>query len=153
MTVRRIINVLAAALALLCLTALPVLAAARSPVLWTATAEGFEKRPRSVVLHPMGHEALGRMTAGRGDMRWRSWTASRARGVGTLWINDGIPSYGEGKFHGRRAAVLAWRVRSGHFTRLTVTFCGGNVPWKDGDTRYTWRYQLVRLGGGYSWAR
>lgn len=68
-----------------------------------------------------------------------------------MWINDGIPSYGQGTFHRHRAAVKAWRVREGHFTRLSVSFRGGATESKPGTVRYTWRFELAPMGSGYAW--
>ena len=153
MRVRRAAIVLGVTVVLACSLALPGLAAARSPTLYTATDERFAVRPQFVIFFVTGHEALGRLTDTRGEMKWRSWTDSRARGVGTLWINDGMPSYGQGTFHGHRARVQAWRVRGGHFTRLSVRFRGGTIPWKDGKVLYAWRYELWPMGSGYVWSR
>jgi hypothetical protein len=48
------------------------------------------------------------------------WNARKAYGLGTVWIDDGIPNEALGTFHGYRGSVTAVRVRGGRYTRMTV---------------------------------
>lgn len=151
-TYGRLVVVLGLLLVAAVLPALPGTAAAGSPGLWSGMdGERFVVRPQAVAISLTGHTGLGRLGDGRGGITWRSWTGARATGVGTVWINDGIPSYGQGTFHRHRASIKAWRVRGGHFTRLSVRFRGGTTEWKPGKVRYTWRYELAPLGSGFAW--
>ena len=152
MIIRRFGLTLGVSLALAFALALPAAAAAATTELWGSGE--FAVRPQTVELSMTGHEWLGRLGELGGGIRWRTWTESRAGGIGTIWINDGIPSYGEGTFHRHSAVIKAWRVRDGHFTRLSARFRGGSEPWKKGKVRYDWRYSLTSLGSGsYTWDR
>ena len=55
-----------------------------------------------------------------GHIHWRVWNARKAYGLGTVWIDDGIPNEALGTFHGFPGSVTALRVRGGRYTRLTV---------------------------------
>ena len=55
-----------------------------------------------------------------GHIHWRVWNARKAYGLGTVWIDDGIPNEALGTFHGYRGSVTAVRVRGGRYTRMTV---------------------------------
>ena len=44
------------------------------------------------------------------------WTASRAVGVGTFWINDGDPDMASGTLYPHRAKLLAKDVKNGRYT-------------------------------------
>jgi hypothetical protein len=74
---------------------------------------------RPAVVTPSGD---GSFTIGLfgGRIHWRAWTAGRAFGVGTVWIDNGIPNEAQGTFFGHRGSVTAFRVRGGRYTRLTV---------------------------------
>ena len=77
----------------------------------------FAIRPASVV--PSGDGSFGVGELG-GHLRWRVWNSGRAFGLGTVWIDNGIPNEAQGTFHGFRGSVTAFRVRGGRYTRMTV---------------------------------
>lgn len=64
-----------------------------------------------------------------GRINWRAWTQRRAFGRGVVWSNDCEPSCGSGAWSGEPTRVSAYRVRSGHFTRMKfVCLCRGSRP-------------------------
>ena len=106
----------------------------------------FVRRPATVV--PFGNGAaistiIGRLTKSRGNaIHWRMWNNSAARGRGTMWVNDGVPSIAGGTWSGSAATLYAHRVVNGRYTRLTLS---GHV---NGSAR-TWKLRLVKQGYKY----
>ncbi len=78
-----------------------------------------------------------------GRLHWRVWSARRAYGLGTVWIDNGIPNEALGTFFGHPGSVTALRVRGGLYTRMTVRWL------IDGHERST-KLSLEKLHAG-SW--
>jgi LasA protease len=57
-----------------------------------------------------------------GHMRWPVWTASRAEGVGAVWIDACNPNCAAGTFAPHAVTVRAFAPRAGYFTRLTLSY-------------------------------
>lgn len=78
--------------------------------------------------------------AGRdGHIRWTRWS-SQASGRGRAWVPNG-PG---GCVRPYAAAVRAWRVRGGRYTRLWWSYGGGSHRYQEWD-------KLMRFGGTYNW--
>ena len=71
----------------------------------------FRVRPRFIHM-------LSEADGGRLQLRWRSWTRSRARGSGTSVVSN------MGGTTRTPVRVKLWRPVAGRFTRLTVTYGG-----------------------------
>ena len=84
----------------------------------------FAIRPATVI--PAGDSSflIGKLfKTHRGHaITWSEWSARKAYGVGTVWIDNGIPNEAQGTFHGYAGSVDARRSRGGHFTRMTVSW-------------------------------
>jgi hypothetical protein len=133
---------------------LPAVAQAGVPRLLTSDySSDFAVRPVRIVPTGDGSSFIGQRPGKGGAIRWKTWTQTRAYGVGTFWINDGIPYMAAGTLHPHRATLDATRVRHGRYTRLTVRFRAGSRVWDKGDTLYVNRYRLSRAPGdyGYMW--
>ena len=140
----------------------PVASSARATVLQSQTlprlltidfSTNFRVRPRRIVPTGDGSDVIGRLNTGKGHaIQWSVWSALRARGSGTFWIDDGIPNVALGTFHAHPATILAFRVRHGRFTRMTVRFHGGDKVWNSGSTLYVFKYSLQHGGSGYIWS-
>jgi len=114
--------------------------ASRLPTLLTGGMDGrFAVRPASILTGAGAtvYDFVGAYPGKGGRIRWTAWTTRKAQGVGTLWINDCIPSTADGTWRGHRATVSASRVRNRHFTRLTVRF-------RDDAEAKTWKGVLRR---------
>jgi hypothetical protein len=57
-----------------------------------------------------------------GHLDWTSWTVTRARGRGAVWLNNGVPDDAQGTFFPAPATVTAFRARHRIFTRLSFRF-------------------------------
>jgi hypothetical protein len=147
---RLFLLLLAAALLLL---ALPAAAAAARPNLLAIS--GFAVKPSAIsTITGDGTEFLGDLNGHSGPLTWGTWSSSKAAGAGKIWINDGDPNVAKGHYHSHKAAIRASRVRSGHFTRMTVRFRGGPHEWDGGTTLYVDHYRLVHFGSGdFTWKR
>jgi len=106
----------------------------------------FEIRPATVI--PVGDSSflIGRLfKTGRGQaITWPLWSARRADGVGTVWIDNGIPNEAQGTFHGFPGSIDARRSRGGHFTRMTVA-------WRQGGHRHSELLKLAHNASGWFW--
>jgi hypothetical protein len=103
----------------------------------------FVVRPQTVVLSRDATGIFGRLPAGiqrrgrgrryvgsnRGHLYWRWWTPSEAMrlgdgrqigayGLGTYWVDACDPDCAHGTYYPLTAALTAWRVRDGHYTRI-----------------------------------
>jgi hypothetical protein len=102
--------------------------------------EGYKVRPAKILVSGDGSGVLG--GAGFGDppdygtIRWEKFRRSGARGSGLMFINDCDPDCAGGMMHGSKAAIRAWRVRKGHYTRLSARYE------QNGETTTT-RWKLV----------
>lgn len=115
-------------------------------------SSSFAVRPATVYIAGEGSSLVGLLPGKGGSIHWASWTAHRARGVGTYWLDDFNPSAAEGTFHPHRAVITASRVRRGHFTRLTIRFHGGSEVWDSGQKLYVEHFRLTRMPSfGYVW--
>ena len=100
----------------------------------------FVLRPKWILPTGDGSGFIGRAPNGRGlAIHWSSWTHKRARGAGTVWIEDSKLTT-----HPYPGTVVAGRVVSGRFTRLTAYYTKG------GETK-TWRLVLHRQGSFFVW--
>jgi hypothetical protein len=106
----------------------------------------FAIRPATVI--PVGDSSflIGRLfKTGRGHaISWPLWSARRADGVGTVWIDNGIPNEAQGTFHGFPGSIDARRSRGGHFTRMTVA-------WQQGGHRHSELLKLAHNTSGWFW--
>jgi hypothetical protein len=80
-------------------------------------------------------------------IHWKKWTRSKAQAVVTQWMRTGVGM----ESTGRRATVLAFRVRKGRFTRMTVRYYAGDLGWDPGHKLYVDHYRLTPAPYGYSW--
>lgn len=119
-----------------------IVAVASVMMVWVGTAEArslpkllngyvkhpFQIRPRSISFTGDGTGYAGRIYTGAravnppGSLHWTSWNSGRAYGVGTIWINNGIPDDADGTFYAHHGTVMAFRPRRGHFTRMVIRF-------------------------------
>lgn len=117
---------------------------------------GFSVKPAQIVPSGDGSVELagpaawiGRNPAPRhpgtqfGHIAWSKWTAREAVGAGVLWIDNGKPDEAQGTYYPHDVRIVAGRVRSGRFTRLTLSY--------DGSARST-VFTLTRgFGPGFVW--
>jgi IPT/TIG domain len=114
------------------------------PLLLKDEGGDFATRPATVT--PSGDGSFFIAGARRGHgIRWRSWSAARAYGLATVWIDNGIPEMARGTFHGYHGSITATRARSGRFTRMAVRWE------KKGHVHYE-RLMLKHTGGSYLWS-
>ena len=149
---RTVVLPLLSAILLLTL-ALPAAALSGGPRLYAVAS--FAVKPVTIAnITGDGSALLDQMKSRGGAIHWSAWTSSRADGAGKIWIDDCIPDTAGGTFHGRPATIHASRVRTGHYTRMTVSFRAGDRMWDEGTTRYVDRYRLQHLSGRYfTWMR
>jgi len=106
----------------------------------------FAIRPAMVI--PVGDSSfvIGRLfKTGRGQaISWPLWSAAKAFGVGTVWIDNGIPNEAQGTFHGYPGSIDARRSRGGHFTRMTVS-------WTQGGRAHSEVLKLAHNTSGWFW--
>lgn len=107
------------------------LAAHSSPRLLQADVSSrFAAKPATISLGCCGQLILGGSgvsakafgSGRRGRIRWRDWGAARADGVGSLWIDNGVPSCGARLFRSHRVSIEASGVRNGRYTRLLLVY-------------------------------
>jgi len=155
---RRRLLLLLAALPLLLVLALPAVASARVPRLfsgWKAPYTNSSVRPSGIgTITGDGSAHIGSDAGGNGAISWKHWSARDAVGVGKIWLDDCIPDTAGGTFHGRHAHIRVFRVRHGHYTRLTVSWRAGHRIWDAGTILYTWKYRLTHwYSGDLIWMR
>jgi hypothetical protein len=127
--------------------------ATRPSLLREPYSSSFAVRPATVFIAGDGSSFVGRLSGKGGSIHWKSWTGHGARGIGTYWLNDFIPSAAQGTFHPHRAVITASRARNGHFTRMTVRFRGGGRVWDAGQQLYVESHSLKRFPPyGYVWS-
>jgi hypothetical protein len=80
------------------------------PRLLKVSFGAFALRPATLAPSGNGTFNIGDLA---GHIHWRVWNARKAYGLGTVWIDDGIPNEALGTFHGYRGSVTAVRVRGG----------------------------------------
>jgi hypothetical protein len=111
-------------------------------------SEGYKVRPATILVSGDGSGVLGGKGFGEppdyGTIRWTKFRRSGARGRGRMFINDCDPDCAGGTMHSTRAAIRAWRVRKGHYTRLSARYE------HDGDTTTT-RWRLVIASPSYAY--
>jgi hypothetical protein len=90
-----------------------------------STGKG-ELEPATILVSGDGSGVLGGKGFGDppdyGRIRWQRFNRSGARGSGLMFINDCDPDCAGGTMHGSKAAIRAWRVRKGHYTRLSARY-------------------------------
>jgi hypothetical protein len=90
---------------------------------WSLT---WQVRPAHIVYTGDGSGVLGGFdgsgAAHPGHLVWRTWTTTRARGTGAVWIDDCTPDCARGRFSPYAVEVVAFRPIDGRFTRLTLTY-------------------------------
>jgi hypothetical protein len=111
----------------------------------------FAVRPGTVYIAGEGSSLVGDLQGKGGTIHWSEWTGTGARGVGTYWLDDFIPSAAEGTYHPHRAVVTVSRVRHGRFTRMVVRFRGGSRVWDPGSSLYVEHHRLTRLPEWFVW--
>jgi hypothetical protein len=82
-----------------------------------------------------------------GTIAWKTWTATRATGLGFYWLDNCKPNCATGTYYPHRVAIVASRVRNGLFTRLAIT--GGALPAVGRGKTIT--FTLQHLRNGYVW--
>ena len=107
-------------------------------------SRAFAVRPATITPTGDGSAFISGLKGKRSPIHWRTWTASQADAVATIWIDNGIPNNAQGTFFAHRATVQAYRVRKGRFTRLTIRF-------RQQGSKQTWALSLARSGPGYVW--
>ena len=83
-----------------------------------------------------------------GSIDWTHWGATRAAGLGTLWIDNCVPSCTSGTFQPRPVSIRATGVVNGRYTQLLLIWSLGNVRTLDQRT-----LESVSSAGGpaYQW--
>jgi hypothetical protein len=143
----RICAVSAATCCVVALSLLPVAHAAgrqRAPRLLTNYGRTFQVRPATIVVGMVqvtGPDVSGpAYRAGRhGHIRWLRWS-SEAIGRGRAWVPAG-PGGGVRPYP---AAVRAWGIRAGRYTRLWWSYGVGSNRYQEWD-------KLMRFGATYDW--
>jgi hypothetical protein len=106
----------------------------------------FAIRPATVI--PVGDSSflIGKLfKTHRGHaIAWSEWSARKAYGVGTVWIDNGIPNEAQGTFHGYAGSIDARRSRGGHFTRMTVS-------WQQGGRTHSEELRHEHNASGWFW--
>jgi len=78
-----------------------------------------------------------------GHLKWESWTKSRAKGTGAVWLDD------LGKVTSHKVTVIAFRPVQGRFTRLTLRYRyhGKRVVDRRGVARTGsyWSYYIISI--------
>lgn len=108
----------------------------------------FRVRPGRVIYTGDGSGILGGPRGRKhrfGRLTWHHWTQQSGFATGVAWLDNCTPSCAQGTFEPFGARVNVFRVRHGHFTRLTIRF-------RYHGRRVTDRRVLMRLGRGYAWA-
>lgn len=118
----------------------------RPTLLKEESSNSFAIRPATVVPSGDGAFLMGKLyKTGRGHaIRWQSWSSSKAHGIGTVWIDNGIPNEAQGTFFGHAGSISASRVRGGRFTRMTIR-------WEQGGSTHSQALKLVRNGSDWLW--
>jgi hypothetical protein len=93
-------------------------------------------RPRLIIYSGDGAGFLaGRGSSARhpGELHWKLWGRTEARGWGADWLDNCSPNCAGGTYHAYRATVHLYRPRQlgRHlvFTRLTMVFTGARPPY------------------------
>ncbi|MBV8999944.1 MAG: hypothetical protein JO304_12840 [Solirubrobacterales bacterium] len=131
-------------LVLLGMTSANAAGGSQAPRLLINAGRSFQVRPAFVVLGMVligGRDinSAGYRAGRYGHIRWLRWS-SEAVGRGRAWIPNG-PG---GAVRPYPAAIHAWRVQGGRFTRLWWAAGGGGHRYQEWD-------QLMRFGGSYGW--
>jgi hypothetical protein len=104
--------------------------AQRLPVL----ADGYEHgrvRPTTIGYTGDGSGIIGRLPSHAfhpvvgqrpGFLHWTTWTGTRAAAVGTVWLLSCRPSCAASPFYRYALTLTGGRVRTGHFTRMTLHY-------------------------------
>lgn len=123
------------------------------PVLLTEDfSSSFAVRPATIIPTGDGSAFLSGLTGKKSHIHWKTWSRRTASAVATIWIDDGIPNEAQGTFHAHRAMVFAFRNHDGRFTRMTVTFRGGDKIWNAGTKLYVEHFGLKKsTPGAYFW--
>jgi hypothetical protein len=119
----------------------------RPRLLRDASGIHFAIRPATVIPSGDGTFLIGNLYTHRGHpIHWRVWSARKAYGVGTVWIDNGIPNEALGTFYGYHGSVTATRVRGGRYTRMTVR-------WKQNGRTHREALKLAHafVGSGWFW--
>lgn len=150
---RRLLASLAIAAGLLAIASLPA-SAAPSParLLRFDDTTKFAVRPATLSFGADGGQLVfgpgvtqPQVHAGRdGHIRWTTWSATGARGVGTVWINRCRPDCAAGHYLDYPGTVQASQVVGGRYTRLTLAYTSA------GQAKVV-HYQLKRFGSFFGW--
>jgi hypothetical protein len=110
-------------------------------------SRSFGLRPASITPTGDGWVFMSGLKGRYSHIHWKQWTKTRAQAVVIRWMRTGDGM----KIKGRRATVLAFRVRKGRFTRMTVRYRAGDEGWNPGHTLYVDHYRLTPAPYGYTW--
>jgi hypothetical protein len=118
----------------------------RPSLLTDAFGNTFAIRPATLVPSGDGSFLIGKLySTHRGRaIHWQFWRSSRAYGVGTVWIDDGIPDEARGSFYAYAGSVSASRVRGGRFTRMAVR-------WRQNGRTHRETLKLEDNSSGWFW--
>lgn len=99
-------------------------AADTTEVLIADSSSRFGVRPSLIGYTGDSSGYFGKRTWGgkRGYVKWTSWTASRARAVGTVWVKSWSPANPDGPWRMRTGSVDLWAPKNGRFTRMTIEY-------------------------------
>lgn len=97
--------------------------AASLPTLAVGDSSRFSVRPHFIELSADGALYVGgAQSKGKiGPIGWSSWSSTRGRGSGYLWVNNCKPNCAAGKFAGHKVSINASNVQSNEFRTVTLT--------------------------------
>lgn len=107
----------------------------------TATAGGPGWRAPDAYVGRPG--TSGRPTS-YGSIQWSVYNEAHAVGLGTIWLDNGMPDDASGTFYRYSAHVEAQGLQGAHYTSLTVRFAADGVRVID-------RYALCKEGTLFVW--
>ncbi len=114
----------AGALALQLAAGAPAEARSVPKVLTQDSTSTFGVRPSTIGYTGDGTGYIGKKPWGSrpGSVKWGKWNHKRARGVGTIWLNNCSPDCSRGEFRSVRGTVKLTKPKHGRFTRMTLRF-------------------------------
>jgi hypothetical protein len=124
------------------------------------SATATVRRPRTIVYSADGSAFLagdGKSARSPGNLKWSSWSSSKAVATGADWHDNCAPSCAKGTYKAYRGTVvLSHPTKLGGrlvFTRMTVTYSGAHPPYlayKSGVWLAHLRYS-TKFGPAYFW--
>ena len=119
-------RLIAFAVAIAALVALPATAAARLPKVLTQEKPAFQLRPATISYTGDGSGLVGGSdgTSVRhpGHLRWTRYTQRQGTARGVVWLDDCEPDCADGTFHPYKVRVRVSSPSHGRFRFLTLKF-------------------------------